>query len=86
MYTLLRYYQHMLQRKNTQLAPIAISENQLKFAAMRTVRCRAEQFSTSPGTSHRAQGTYRDLRSGGARVDHNMDSRITAFTVPNSAL
>ena len=42
----IHYYQHMLQRKNPQLAPIAISENHLKFAAMRTVRCRVGQFST----------------------------------------
>ena len=36
----IRYYQLTLQRKPPQLAPIAISENHLKNAAMRTVRCR----------------------------------------------
>ena len=30
---------HTLQRKTPQLAPVAISENQLKIAAMRTVLC-----------------------------------------------
>ena len=78
MYTLLVTY---LAKENPPTRP-----DHLKFAAMRTVRCRAEQFSTSPGTSHRAQGTYRDLRSGGARPCHNMDSLVTAFTVPDSAL
>ena len=33
----------MLQRKAPQLAPIVISENHLKFAAMRTVRCRVDE-------------------------------------------
>ena len=36
----IHYYQLTLQRKTPQLAPIAISENRLKFAAMRIVRCR----------------------------------------------
>ena len=42
------YYQQALQRITPQLAPIAISENHLKIAAiaMRTVRCRVDHFST----------------------------------------
>ena len=32
---------------------------------------------------HGAYDTYRDPRSGGARVEHNMDSRNTPFTVPD---
>ena len=42
--------QHTLQTKTPQLAPIAILENHLKIAAMRTVRCRpcrVEHFSTA---------------------------------------
>ena len=44
----IHYQQHTSQRKAPQLAPIAISENHLKFAATRTVRCsyRVEHFST----------------------------------------
>ena len=44
--TCIHYYKHTLQRKTPQLAPIAISENHLKNAVMRTVRCRVDQFST----------------------------------------
>ena len=36
----IHYYHLTLQRKTPQLAPIAISENHLKIAAMRTVRCK----------------------------------------------
>ena len=45
-YTILK--QHMLQRKKTQLTPIAISEKylQLENAAMRTVCCSLGQRST----------------------------------------
>ena len=39
----IHYYQLTLQRKTPQLAPIAISENHLENAAMRTVRCRVEK-------------------------------------------
>ena len=62
------YYQLTLQRKTPQLAPIAMSENHLKNAAMRTVRCRVPKYDSAWPNSQGARVTYRDLRSGGARV------------------
>ena len=77
----------MLQRKPPYLAPIAISENQLKFAAMRTVRCRVEKWDSWWRLLHEAyDNIYRDLNSRVARPGHNMDHRGTPSPVPNSAL
>ena len=39
----MNYWKHTLHRKAPQLAPIVISENRLKNAAMRIVRCRVDK-------------------------------------------
>ena len=79
----------MLQREKTQLALIAISESHLKNAAMRTVRCRVDHFSTGWTILHRAKRTYKDLNSGGARPGHTWTVscvRVTPFSIADMTL
>ena len=56
------------------------------FAAMRTVRCRVAKYDSAWTNSQEARVTYRDLRSGGARVDQRYSRRIKLFAIVDSAL
>ena len=82
----IHHYQHTLQRKPPQLAPIAISENHLKNAAMRTVCCGVGKYDSAWGNSQGARVTYRDPRSGGARVGQRYSRRGKLLAIVDSAL